>query len=52
MGPVAIRTDRKTMLQRDSMFGHYWRLWDYKAEIRNEHLRELSGNRRHDENED
>jgi hypothetical protein len=35
---VAIPTDGKTMLQRDTMVGHHWRLWDYEAEIRNDHL--------------
>ena len=45
MGAVAIRTDSKTMLQRGAMVGHYWRLWDYEVEIRNDHLRKFSGNR-------
>jgi hypothetical protein len=45
MGPVAIRTGSKTMLQRGTVVGHYWRLWDYEAEIRKDHLRECSGNR-------
>jgi hypothetical protein len=45
MGPAAIRTDSTTMLQRGAMVGHYWRLWDYEAEIRNDHLGKFSGNR-------
>jgi hypothetical protein len=45
MGPVAIRTNGKAMLQRGAVAGHYWRLWDFEAKIRNDHLREFSGKR-------